>query len=40
VRVSAGTWLQNIDSKDLVWKISGMNILRAFEKTKADSLRE
>ena len=27
-------WLQNIDSRDLVWKISGIRILRAFERQK------
>jgi len=27
-------WLQNIDSRDLAWKISGIRILRAFERQK------
>jgi hypothetical protein len=32
VQLSDGVWLQNIDSKDLVRKISGMRILRERQK--------
>jgi hypothetical protein len=32
VGVARGVWLQNIDSRDLVGKMSGCNILRGFER--------
>jgi hypothetical protein len=34
VPFSGELWLQNIDSKDLVWKISGMKILRRLKSKK------